>query len=73
MALPTLAARLEAAQIAYHNIMMGGQAVRVVDQNGETVEYTRTNARMLLGYIEDLEAQIAGETRSRGPMKVWMK
>lgn len=73
MALPSLAARIEAAKIAYDQLMRGAQAVRVVDQNGETVEYARSNAARLLGYIEDLEAQQAGSTRTRGPMKVFFK
>lgn len=67
----TLQDQLTSAQDAYHKLMTG-KAVRVaVDQNGERIEYTTANADRLRAYIRDLELQVAGGTRSTGPMKVF--
>lgn len=56
----TLQERLEAAETAYHKLMLGELARVYVDSNGERVEYTATNASKLARYIEELKAQIAG-------------
>lgn len=58
MNLEQLQAMLAEAQKAYHTAMMGGAVVVVVDQNGERVEYSRTNPGSLLKYIAMLQAQI---------------
>ena len=67
------AAKLVEAETAYHNLIIGGAVRVVVDQNGERVEYTATNAAKLLAYIADLRSLIADEAglyRPRGPARV---
>lgn len=62
---------LDAARLAYHNLMTGKMARVVVDQNGERVEFAAANAARLQAYIQTLEAECnaaaAGRSRSRGP------
>lgn len=70
--LPSLTERLNQARIALHSLMTGTSVVRLVDQNGETVEYKATNTRTLMAYIAQLEAEIAG-TQTSGPLKTWLK
>lgn len=63
---------LAEAQSAYHTVMMGGQATVVVDQNGERVEFSRTNPQALLKYIAYLQAQInllLGVAVTGGPLR----
>ena len=63
---------LSEAQNAYHNVMMGGAATVVVDQNGERVEYARTNSGALLRYIATLQSQInqlQGLAVTGGPLR----
>jgi len=67
----TLAERLVQAETAYHNLMIGQSAREVVDQNGERVTFTVTNAATLAGYISKLKLEIAGTPTSRGPLGVW--
>ena len=69
-----LRARLEEAEKAYHQLMTGQMAVVVVDQNGERVEYARSNAYRLRAYIAELKAEIARleGTPPAGPLIVWM-
>lgn len=64
----TPAEQLEAAKTAYHNLMIGKSVRVAVDMNGERVEYTAANAGKLKAYIDELEIQIAGTNRGRGPM-----
>lgn len=73
MALPSVSVRLEQAREALHKLLTGTSVVRLVDQNGETVEYRQTNTRSLQAYITQLEAEAAGTTLSKGPMKTWLK
>ncbi len=65
-----LTARLAEAETQYHQLMLGQVARVFVDQNGERVEYTATNAGRLMSYIQDLKRQL-GEL-STGPMNVWL-
>ena len=58
MAALTLQQKLDEAEAAYHNLMTGNMARVVVDQNGERVEFTATNASRLYQYIEQLKALI---------------
>lgn len=51
--------QLSDAQKAYHNIQTTGQVVKVRDQNGEEVEYSRININNLSKYISELKRQIA--------------
>lgn len=57
--------QLDAARIAYHNLMTGKSAREVTDQNGEKIVYTPANADRLKAYIAALEAQIAGTSLRR--------
>jgi gpW len=77
MATLTTAQKLVQAEDAYHRLMVGGQPLVVVDQNGERVEYTRANSLQLSAYIAQLRRELAspGSTTSLpvsfGPMGVW--
>lgn len=69
----TLEGYLAEAKAAYHALAIGGQAREIQDQNGERVTYTATSTRTLLGYIMQLEQQIAalgGPAAPLGPMRV---
>ena len=70
----TIDARLAEARKAYHEIMTGAAVSRFIDQNGESVQYTRSNPGALQSYIARLEAEkleCSGNTFSahRGPLK----
>ena len=68
----TLQQRIDDAKAAYHELLVGRAPKVVVDQNGERVEYTQANRAALAQYIADLEDQLAGTRRTRGPMKTWL-
>lgn len=66
--------RLKQARDAYHELMTTGAVTRFIDQNGESVSYSKADPRGLLGYITRLEAQLAtcssgGVGAYRGPLK----
>jgi hypothetical protein len=70
----TIDARLAAARKAYDDLILGQAVSRFVDQNGESVSYSRTNINSLLSYIRQLEnekAQCTGSTLAtyRGPIR----
>lgn len=65
----TLQERLDQAELAYHNLMIGGVAKVFVDQNGERVEYNAMSALRLASYINELKRQL-GQITS-GPMQVF--
>lgn len=48
--------RIAQAEEALHNLVTGTMARVVVDQNGDRVEYTMTNAKDLRAYIATLRA-----------------
>lgn len=54
-----LTTRLAQAEEAQHDIMTGKAVRRFIDQNGESVEYSRANIAQLASYIANLKAQIA--------------
>ncbi len=56
--LTTLNLWLTTARSAYADLVTGNKARVIVDQNGERVEYTATNATTLLAWIRRLEAAI---------------
>lgn len=70
-----LTALLAEARAAYHSLMTGGLPVKIVDQNGEQVEYSRPSAQRLVMYISELERaanDVCGMdagTSSVGPMR----
>lgn len=49
---------LEAAEKAYHQLMLGGGVRVTVDQNGERVEFTAANRAALLSYIQSLKREL---------------
>lgn len=49
-------ARLTRAEAAYDNLMTGKLAEEFIDQNGEKVRYTKTNAALLAKYIATISA-----------------
>lgn len=65
--------KLTQAEAAYHDLMMGKSVRKWVDQNGESVEYSRGNTGQLLSYIQQLKDQLAdcqGITAAyRGPIR----
>ena len=70
----TIDARLAAARTAYDELVTGKAVSRFVDQNGESVSYSKTNLSTLLSYIRQLEnekAQCSGSTfaQYRGPLR----
>lgn len=71
MAELTTAQKLAEARAAYHEIMTGQAVSRFVDQNGESVQYTRANIKQLESYIAKLEAELAnpGVRPYRGPIR----
>ncbi len=54
----TIQQKLDAARLAYHNLMIGRSAREVVDQNGERVTFTAANKQHLYSYIQELERQL---------------
>ena len=66
----TLEEKLEQAEAAYHDLMMGKGVVEVRDSNGEMVRYNAANRSQLAGYINELKRQM-GQTCA-GPARVWM-
>lgn len=72
MAEKTTAEKLVEAEAAYHEIMTGSGVARFQDQNGESVTYTRANAKDLQAYIAYLKSLIAAEAGGstyRGPLR----
>jgi len=67
----TAAERLVEAEAAYHSLLLGNKPSVVVDQNGERVEFARTDLAKLRQYIEELKALIAGTGGRYGPMGAW--
>lgn len=65
----TTAELLAEARSAYHELMIGNQAVEVRDSNGESVRFTRADADRLRGYIKELEAQLAAENGTAMPRR----
>lgn len=67
--------RLDAARRAYDDLMTGGAVSRFVDQNGESVQYSRANATQLLAYVRRLEGELSDCQNSastfayRGPIR----
>ena len=50
----TVCQRLMAADQAYHDLMTGGAARSIQDENGESVSFTQANKADLLAYIQQL-------------------
>lgn len=50
--------RLSDAEKAYHELMTGGSARVVVDQNGERVEFTAARKTDLYNYIASLQSAL---------------
>ena len=59
------------AKAAMHDLRTGRSARVVVDQNGERVEFTSTNAAGLRAYIDELERAVAETVVSRGPLRTF--
>lgn len=64
----TLQERLDEAEAAYHDLLIGKAVVELRDANGETIRYTVANRAALASYIEDLKRQLGTITVS-GPMR----
>lgn len=68
----TLAEKLVDAEAAYHRLVTGQAASVLVDQNGERIEYSKTNLADLRAYITALKQQLVGTGMPSGPMRVWL-
>jgi hypothetical protein len=62
--------RLAEAEAALHQLILGQSAKVFVDQNGERIEYTQSNAGRLRAYISELRVAL-GKTTVTGPLSVW--
>jgi hypothetical protein len=71
MAILTTQQKLDEARQAYHEIVTGQNVARFVDQNGESVSYSKANLGLLAAYIAKLEAELAspGVPQYRGPLR----
>lgn len=69
----TLQERLEQAEAAYHDLMIGKAAIDLTDSNGERVRFYADSASRatLRAYIDDLKRQLGILTVS-GPMRPMM-
>lgn len=68
----TTAQKLVEAETAYHEIMTGQAVSRFVDQNGESVSYSKVNIGGLEAYIARLKGELAaapGTVPYRGPLR----
>lgn len=64
--------RLAQAEEAYHSLLTGTAVARVVDQNGESVNFVRADLPKLSQYIDQLKRKLDTSTDSpRGPLNVW--
>lgn len=63
--------KLDEAEAAYHQLMMGQQVVMIRDSNGEQIQYGMASATRLAGYILSLKVQL-GKVDGVGPMRTWM-
>ena len=63
--------KLDQAEAAYHDLMIGKSAKVFVDQNGERVEFSAPDAPRLRQYIQALRAEIAGTPATSPPMGVY--
>lgn len=65
-----LTQRLQEAEAAYHQLVMGGSVRVVVDQNGERIEYNQGSVRSLFAYITGLKVKLG--LGPSGPLEVYM-
>lgn len=50
----TACQRLQQADQAYHDLLLGAKIRSVSDENGESISFTQANADALLNYIRQL-------------------
>jgi hypothetical protein len=62
----TLQERLNEAEAAYHDLLIGKAPRELRDSNGESIAYTAANPARLAAYIQSLKSQIAAT--GTGPM-----
>lgn len=67
----TLQQKLDEAEKALHDLMIGVSAAEITDQNGEKIRYRAVDIAKLKLYIQSLKDQIAGTSSAVGPMQVW--
>jgi ribosomal protein L1 len=64
----TLQERLDEAEAAYHDLVVGKKLVQFHDSNGEQVTFTAATRGALAAYIQDLQRQL-GNCPDLGPMR----
>lgn len=65
----TVQTQLLEARDAYHKLLTGQTVVRI-QRDGKTVEFSQASKRDLAAYIADLESQLGGAGRRRGPARL---
>lgn len=65
----TIEAQLAEARLAYHKLMTGQTIVRF-QRDGKTVEFKAADRAQLRAYIAELESQLGGVGRRRGPARL---
>lgn len=71
LTLETLQARLESAQTALHDLMIGARTVSVRSASGSMAQYSEAQSAQLERYINQLQAAIRvkqGLSAPRGPI-----
>lgn len=70
--LSELQTRLNEAETALHNVLVGKGIAEVRDFNGESIRYNKVETSALRAYIKGLQEQIAtmlGTVPTSGPMR----
>lgn len=65
----TLQERLDEAENALHDLLLGKAVVELRDSNGEVVRFTPTNKAALRAYIAELTALINPDDTGLSPMR----
>ena len=64
--MPDLSTMLAEAESALHDLQRGVAVVRLTDQNGESIAYTRSSLPSLSAYVGALKRRVAGKAPVRG-------
>ena len=63
-------AQLDEAKAALHSLLIGRQAVKITNRDGQAVEYQQSDIDSLKAYITTLETELGKTTNRRGPAGV---
>jgi hypothetical protein len=65
----TLQERLDEAETALHDLLLGKSVVELRDSNGEVVRYNQASRSALRAYVEELKALIDPTAVDYSPMR----